>query len=66
MAVNGYQPYAAGNKRYGASGRPAPNLGPVGNLGGYATRDAVAAARKRATMQRLKQQQSTQQYSTYR
>lgn len=53
----GFQPYAAGNKRYGASGRDAPNIGPTANRVGYAERDAEAK-RKREVM--LKKMQSMQ------
>lgn len=54
----GFQPYAAGNKRYGAAGRDAPNLGPTTNREGYAQRDREAAARRNIMLQRLKQMQS--------
>ena len=33
-AGQNFQPYAAGNKRYGASGRSAPNIGPVADKQG--------------------------------
>lgn len=55
----GFNPYAAGSKRYG-SGRTAPNVGAVSGQGqmGYAERDAKAAARKRALLKRLGGQMS--------
>lgn len=48
-------PYATGNKRYGASGRSAPNVGAVRNKGGYNARDQRARARKNAMLDRLRQ-----------
>lgn len=48
-----FNPYAAGNKSYGA-GRPMPNIGPVGNPQGYNERDNRAQARKNAIMRRMK------------
>lgn len=35
----GFNPLAAGNKRYGETQRSAPNVGPVGNKAGYVERD---------------------------
>lgn len=48
-----FNPYAAGNKRYGA-GRPMPNLGPVASPQGYDERDNRAEARKNAILRRMK------------
>jgi hypothetical protein len=55
----GFNPYAAGVKRYGG-GRSAPNVGNVSGSGqmGYNERDNKAAARKRALLRRLKGQMS--------
>lgn len=55
-----YTPYAAGPKRYGLSGRAAPNVGPVGVEGmqGYAQRDMRAQARKQAALQKMQAAQS--------
>lgn len=52
---SGFQPYSAGVKRYGASGRQAPNIGAVQDKSGYAERDRVAAARKRLALKRMQQ-----------
>jgi hypothetical protein len=46
-------PYAAGNKRYGVSGRDAPNIGPSDPTG-YKERDAKAGARRNAVLRKLK------------
>jgi hypothetical protein len=48
--------YAAGNKRYGVSGRDAPNIGPSDPTG-YVERDAKAQASRNAVLKRLKAQQ---------
>lgn len=53
----GFNPYAAGDKRYGA-GRPMPNIGPVANTQGYSERDNRAEARKGAILRRMKGQSS--------
>ena len=45
--TSGFNKYAAGAKRYGPSGRSAPNVGPSDKTG-YAMRDQRIAARKRA------------------
>lgn len=50
-----FNPYAAGAKRYGPSGRSAPNMGPVGNMSGYRQRDQ--RARRNALLRKLKAQQ---------
>lgn len=54
-----FNPYAAGNKRYGG-GRSMPNIGPVSGQGqmGYAQRDNQAKARKEAILRRLQGQMS--------
>lgn len=52
----GFQGYAAGNKRYGMSGRSAPNLGPVRDRSGYQKRDALAAARGNLVRKRMQRQ----------
>lgn len=56
---SGFNPYAAGNKRYGG-GRSMPNIGPVSGQGqmGYAQRDNQAKARKEAILRRLQGQMS--------
>lgn len=51
--MKAFNPYAAGNKRYGA-GRSMPNIGPVAHPQGYAERDNKAQARKNAIMRRMK------------
>ncbi|MGS2592247.1 hypothetical protein [Streptomyces hebeiensis] len=51
--MKAFNPYAAGNKRYGG-GRSMPNLGPVANPQGYAERDNRAQARKNAILRRMK------------
>lgn len=48
---NSFNPYAAGNKQYGAKG--APNVGPVDKLG-YRERDAKAKSKRSAVLRRLK------------
>ena len=59
-ASAGFQKYSAGSKRYGASGRDAPNIGPVGASGaaGYAERDRLNQAKRNAMLRRLKAGQS--------
>lgn len=47
----GFNKYAAGAKRYGASGRSAPNVG-ASDKAGYAARDQRIAARKKALLLR--------------
>lgn len=47
----GFNPYAAGGKNYGAKG--APNVGPVDKLG-YRERDATANAKRNAVLRRMK------------
>lgn len=46
-------PYATGTKRYGVSGRDAPNIGPSDPTG-YRERDAKAGARRNAVLRKLK------------
>ena len=53
-AASGFQPYAAGNKIYGASGRSAPNIGPVNDKTGYAERDLQGRAMRNAMLKRMK------------
>jgi hypothetical protein len=50
--VNGFTPYAAGNKIYGG-GRSMPTIGPV-DKSGYRERDAKAKARRNALLRRMK------------
>lgn len=50
-----FNPYAAGNKHYGA-GRNMPTIGPVASPQGYDERDNRADARKNAILRRLKGQ----------
>lgn len=59
--MNGFNPYGAGNKVYGA-GRPMPNVGAV-NKEGYRKRDRLAKARKNAMMRRLKAQKNRKYYN---
>lgn len=55
-AASGFNPYAAGNKHYGA-GRSFPTSGSVNKLG-YAQRDNQAAARRNAMLQQLQNTQA--------
>lgn len=48
-----FNPYAAGNKHYGA-GRAMPTIGPVASPQGYDERDNRAMARRNAIMRRMK------------
>ena len=50
-----FNPYAAGQKVYGA-GRPMPNIGPVNKMG-YRVRDRAAKARRDAMLRRMKAMQ---------
>lgn len=59
--MQGFNPYAAGNKVYGA-GRPMPTVGPV-DKAGYRTRDRLAAARRNAMLRRMKAQLAGNQMS---
>jgi hypothetical protein len=57
-----YNPYAAGAKKYGLSGRSAPNVGPTDFEGmkGYHQRDQKAQARKQAALQMMQAAQKSQ------
>lgn len=55
--MKAFNPYAAGNKRYGA-GRPMPNIGPVAHPQGYSERDNKAQAKKNAILRRMQGAQS--------
>lgn len=46
-----FNPYTAGAKRYGISGRRGPNVGRTANLAGYRERDQ--RARRAALLRRL-------------
>lgn len=48
-----FQPYAAGDKRYGPSGRSAPNIGPVADKQGYRERDLQTRAMRNAMLKRM-------------
>lgn len=50
----GFQPYAAGAKRYGASGRDAPNIGPTGSPEGYKERDRIKKAKRNYMLKAMK------------
>lgn len=52
-----FNPYAAGDKRYGASGRDAPNIGPTDSPEGYAERDRVKKARRNYMLRVMKAKQ---------
>lgn len=56
----GFNPYSAGDKRYGPSGRSAPNVGPTSAQGkaGYNKRDAEAKRLRNAMLRRMQAQQS--------
>lgn len=51
---NQFQAYGAGKKRYGPTGRTAPNIGPVGDKSGYRKRDQEAEAKRNAMLARLR------------
>lgn len=51
----GLNPYAAGKKHYNG-GRSMPNIGPVGDLLGYKTRDLKRSARQNAIARLMKSQ----------
>lgn len=53
----GFNPYAAGDKRYGMSGRDAPNIGPTSSPEGYRERDLVKKARRNYMLRRMKANQ---------
>lgn len=48
---SGFNPYAAGKKKYGV-GRPMPTTGKVSDKAGYTERDAKMKARKEALIRR--------------
>ena len=50
----GFNPLAAGAKRYGANQGHAPNVGPVANKLGYAQRDSRLEAEKAALNSRMR------------
>jgi len=65
---DGFNPYAAGDKRYGLSGRPNATSGPIGAEGmqGYGQRDQQQNARKAAVLQRMQAaQQGSYMNSNY-
>lgn len=47
-----FNTYSAGNKKYGAAGGSAPNVGPS-DKSGYRKRDAKAKFRKRAMLRKI-------------
>jgi hypothetical protein len=53
---DGFNPFAAGKKRYGG-GRDAPNIGMTLDPLGYAERDASVKARNNAILRRMKANQ---------
>ena len=53
---NGFNPYAAGDKRYGF-GRRGPNVGPTNDTLGYAKRDREAKGRRNAILRRMQARQ---------
>ena len=54
-----YTPYAAGRKTYGFGARTNPQAGPLSpdSREGYAQRDMIAQARKRAILNRMSAEQ---------
>jgi len=54
-AGGGFNPYAAGPKSYGITGRPQATMGPVSGQGqaGYDDRDSAQRARRQAVLQRM-------------
>jgi hypothetical protein len=53
---DGYNPYAAGKKRYGLGGTGSANSGPVSSASaaaGYNKRDAMVKAKKQAYLERM-------------
>lgn len=56
----GFNPYAAGRKQYGLSGRAAATSGPVSTEGqrGYDQRDTQQRARRQAVLQRMQAAQN--------
>jgi hypothetical protein len=60
----GFNPYAAGQKRYGASARSAPNVGPTGSPEGYDMRERKNNARRNAMLRKMKAKQSGRHMSS--
>lgn len=56
--TKGFNSYAAGDKRYGFSGRRGPNTGMALDRGGYAERDQRNAIRRNLMLKRLQAGQS--------
>jgi hypothetical protein len=55
---DGFNPYAAGQKRYGLASRSAPNVGPTGSPEGYDMRERKNNAKRNAMLRRMKSTQS--------
>lgn len=57
---DGFNPYAAGDKKYGLAGRAYATSGPVSQQGmqGYGQRDREQNARKAAVLQRMQAAQN--------
>ena len=49
-----FNPYSAGNKRYGPEGRRAPNVGPTEDQAGYKERDNRARLLRNAALRKMK------------
>lgn len=49
-----FNPYAAGDKRYGMSGRDAPNIGPTSSPEGYKERDRLAKVKRNYMLRVMK------------
>jgi hypothetical protein len=49
-----FNPYAAGNKRYGPEGRSAPNVGATSDQAGYTERDNRARLMRNAALRKMK------------
>jgi hypothetical protein len=62
---DGFNPYAAGDKQYGLSGRPNATTGPIGFEGmkGYAERDKLQAAKRQAMLNKMQAAQKGQYMS---
>lgn len=56
-ANGSFNPYAAGDKRYGMAAGSAPNIGPTANREGYKQRDLQKRARRNAMLRRMKAMQ---------
>lgn len=59
---SGFNSYGAGEKRYGASGRSMPTVGPVDKTG-YRERDARLKARRQALLSQMQAQLGGQHMS---